>query len=705
MKRKLFGNPLRIAVCLAMLATGAICDAVELVSSNPGWNDHNVPRSSSIYLRFSEPLDVSSLDGLTLHGPEGDVFAEFPVQRTAGLTTDLIELKPVEFLRANVTYEVRGVGIVKSATGEDLKPFQLRFATGDIAFDTSQSLTFVPEVFDQTRSMTTVLFGPDRRLYAADAFGKLYRYDLDKNGTPINRVVILSDPTTSRQYIDLEWDPEATADNLILWTSFSERLMPEGHPDRFFTGKISRLEIDGQQVKENIMVNGLPHGREVQGGEETLPHQPNGLVFRDGMLYQSVGTTSSTGGTDNWGIEEQVLSGCIIEIDYKRIVGPLDVRPSSSFDPYLPGSLLRIYATGVRNALELVDHSNGHLYTAVNMNDRQGPINGVPDDPDIPGDQNLLINQRTPDHESLYMIEWGRHYGCPNSSREQYVLNGGNPTEGPDPYEISDYPVGTQPEAGFAPELMYPIWRWGGTSPNGMIEYAPAFPHPLARTLICCFYSANKMAVMTLGSDGLPVAIDDLKDPQGNTLFFSGTLDVTQDPETGFLYIASFGKQNRFGEDGFMVMLRPALRGETLSAGAKLAVVSDDKLSEKDFGRKVYESQCLMCHQLNGEGMQGSFPPLAGSEWVLGDKRLGINIVLGGLSGPITVKGETFNSVMAPWGMVLNDQQIAAVLTYVRSSWGNDTSAVTEADVAAERASHGGRTTLWTSQELAELFR
>ncbi|MEM6474100.1 MAG: hypothetical protein AAF802_31410, partial [Planctomycetota bacterium] len=60
------------------------------------------------------------------------------------------------------------------------------------------------------------------------------------------------------------------------------------------------------------------------------------------------------------------------------------------------------------------------------------------------------------------------------------------------------YPVGTARDDGFNPELIIPIWQWGGTSPNGMIEYTPDFEHPLKHSLLCCFYSANTVAVMTL---------------------------------------------------------------------------------------------------------------------------------------------------------------------------------------------------------------
>jgi hypothetical protein len=311
----------------------------------------------------------------------------------------------------------------------------------------------------------------------------------------------------------------------------------------------------GDEIHQQIVVKGLPHGREKQGGFETLPHQPNGLVFRDGFLYQSIGSTSSSGGPANWGIPEQQLSGCIVQIDYQAIDSTLDVCPAAGYDPQ-NGGPLRIFATGVRNALEIVAHSNGNLYTAVNLNDRRGPADGVPDHPGIPGDQNLLITHTTPDHESLLLLREGGHYGFPNPSRGQYVLAGGNPTAAADPFEIADYPVGTLPDPDFAADLMYPIWQYGGTSPNGMIEYLPRDEHPLRHSLICCFYSAGDIAVMPLGENGLPTAVRKLRGRE-DKLSFNGPLDITMDPQTGILYVADFGTQNKFGADGSLCLLRP----------------------------------------------------------------------------------------------------------------------------------------------------
>jgi mono/diheme cytochrome c family protein len=102
-------------------------------------------------------------------------------------------------------------------------------------------------------------------------------------------------------------------------------------------------------------------------------------------------------------------------------------------------------------------------------------------------------------------------------------------------------------------------------------------------------------------------------------------------------------------------------------------------------GKGVYNTYCMVCHQADGQGVEAMNPPLVGSDWVTGDKNRLIGVVLNGLSGEIEVNGVKYNNVMAAHNF-LTDQQIADVLTYVRSSWGNNASAVTEAEVAAVRA-------------------
>jgi mono/diheme cytochrome c family protein len=113
-----------------------------------------------------------------------------------------------------------------------------------------------------------------------------------------------------------------------------------------------------------------------------------------------------------------------------------------------------------------------------------------------------------------------------------------------------------------------------------------------------------------------------------------------------------------------------------------------------------YSEVCAACHQATGTGVEGAFPPLDGSEWLNGRADIPIAIVLHGLHGEITVKGKKYNNSMMPWANVLSDADIAAVLTYARSSWGNRASAVTVAQVRAARARFASRTTQWTAAEL-----
>ena len=93
----------------------------------------------------------------------------------------------------------------------------------------------------------------------------------------------------------------------------------------------------------------------------------------------------------------------------------------------------------------------------------------------------------------------------------------------------------------------------------------------------------------------------------------------------------------------------------------------------KVVGKALFSANCITCHQANGEGLPGQYPPLAGSEIVLGPAvNHTIAIVLKGLQGPVTVKGQAFNNAMQPWEGQYTDQQLAAILTYIRSDWGNN---------------------------------
>ena len=106
----------------------------------------------------------------------------------------------------------------------------------------------------------------------------------------------------------------------------------------------------------------------------------------------------------------------------------------------------------------------------------------------------------------------------------------------------------------------------------------------------------------------------------------------------------------------------------------------DERIHE---GEVVFNQVCFACHQANGQGLPGVFPPLAKSDFLMADRDRAIGIVLHGKQGPITVNGQKYNQVMTPQN--LDDEQIANVLTFVMNSWGNSGDAVTPAHIQAVR--------------------
>ena len=115
-------------------------------------------------------------------------------------------------------------------------------------------------------------------------------------------------------------------------------------------------------------------------------------------------------------------------------------------------------------------------------------------------------------------------------------------------------------------------------------------------------------------------------------------------------------------------------------------------------GEAVYSKTCIACHQATGLGIPPVFPPLAESEWVAMGPSIAVRNILHGMTGPVTVKGATYNSMM-PAVAGLSDGDIADVVTYVRNSFGNKGAEVTEADVKAIKSQYADRKTPWTAEE------
>lgn len=128
-----------------------------------------------------------------------------------------------------------------------------------------------------------------------------------------------------------------------------------------------------------------------------------------------------------------------------------------------------------------------------------------------------------------------------------------------------------------------------------------------------------------------------------------------------------------------------AVSGQPVAVAAAAAAAGTLTLEEQiKAGGALFNGTCSVCHQNNGEGIAEVFPPLAKSDFLAADKKRMIAIPLNGLTGPVTVKGHQFNSVMPPMSQ-LNDDAIANILTYVLNSWGNPGGRVLTSEVSAVR--------------------
>ncbi|MFZ6772984.1 copper-containing nitrite reductase [Undibacterium sp. SXout7W] len=124
-----------------------------------------------------------------------------------------------------------------------------------------------------------------------------------------------------------------------------------------------------------------------------------------------------------------------------------------------------------------------------------------------------------------------------------------------------------------------------------------------------------------------------------------------------------------------------AVTKATANAASGTLTLQDQVLA----GKALFEGTCSVCHQSNGAGLPGVFPPLTKSDYLNADHQRAIKVVLQGLSGKVTVNGSEFNSVMPPMNQ-LNDDEVANILTYILNSWDNKGGQIKSDDVKAIRA-------------------
>lgn len=531
-------------------------------------NEHVAIATRSLKLP-NGPLDPTTITATSVYLAEAASGTIIPAKVGCNAGGDTIELVPIQALKLNTAYVFRVTNDVKDVKGFPIKAYESTFTTSQLASNEMGKVLFSKQGLPHTEGRYgSLTFGPDGKLYALSIDGVIKRFTVNNDGTLSKPELLygLQDATgarTERLAIGLAFDPKATADSLIAWVTHATYLLEDG-PD--WDGKLTRLGGKDLQYAQDVLVN-LPRSAK--------DHLTNSIAFGpDSALYIAQGSTTAMGQSDPvWKMrEEHLLSGAILRLDTRLLNKlPLDVRTGDAggkYNPFAPKAPLTIYATGFRNAYDLLWHSNGQFYVPTNGSSSGGNIpeakvgahsfvGKVYKGPAAPALEN--VRQTQPDF--LYRVEKGGYYGHPNPIRGEYIMNGGNPTAGLDPGEIKAYPEGTRPD---------PNWRGfafdfqNHKSPNGIIEYkGNGFGGALKGKLIVARYTTGDLIILTPGG----AKQDIVAFTEGNAIAgFSGfmlPLDLTEDPATGNIYVCDYGTGN-------IILLRPGPPGQKMPASSLL---------------------------------------------------------------------------------------------------------------------------------------
>ncbi|PSR56915.1 hypothetical protein AHMF7605_27170 [Adhaeribacter arboris] len=490
------------------------------------------------------------------------------VQGTGG--GDAISFSPTFALEANTTYKFMVTAGVKSLSGASFIPYTAIFTTGAAIEPTdpiSVEFTKVPIPGTQNKKYSSLTIGPDGKFYALLLNGNIERYainHLDGSLTFEVNINTLLGKYGDRSAIGLVFDPASTAANLIAYVSHCSSGLAAA-PE--FDGKISKLS-GSNLATEQLLVTNLPRSAK--------DHLVNSLVFGpDGALYISQGSNSSMGSYDgSWQRTESLLSAAVLRLDLVKLgSSTLDAKTTSnqnlintatasqlrlsddSYNPYASNAPLTIYASGVRNAYDLVWHSNGQLYAPANGSAAGGntPVSVAgtrrPDGNFYNGPAIAATSGVKVQNDWLFRINPLKgvgYFGHPNPFRGEYVANRGysdNPKY-PSSMEADDNYRG----AAFNFEL--------NRSPNGAIEYkSNAFNGALkGKILVCRFSGGGDIIVLQPGSLVKGSAETDYNIRNSYTgagttglvgmSGFINPLDIVEDVQTGNLYVIEFNWNN-----------------------------------------------------------------------------------------------------------------------------------------------------------------
>jgi hypothetical protein len=625
-----------LASLLSGIATSE--DPPSVTASRPANGATNIKLNTDVAVDlYFPPVTGNGVDAATLNsntvflyktsdGPSTKVPSS--LNTTGG--NDSVNLTPYNLLLPLTNYTFRVTSGLKDLEGNSFVEFSMSFTTGTddgsgttVAsfkqISTYQNPDF-PGITGDARlrgKYASLVIGPDGRLYASmiaatvqnggggwDSYeGGIRIFDIRNNGTASDGLlefVYEIEQFNNRSVIGLEFDPESTPNNPILWiTSNTQLFYPSENPNNNetnYTGQLVRLTVQNHgQANEawtaQTWVTGLPRSKK--------DHLANSLdLGPDNALYMPMGSQSAMGAPDSaWANRpESVLSGAVLRFDIAKmkqavsngqLILPLNVSTQKSgassynlnetglpYNPLQPGAYVQIFATGVRNAYDLVWHTNGQLYVPTNGSAAGGntpaysnntactkrangqSYNGATNVPALPNGTTVGTQQ-----DYLFRVVQGGYYGHPNPSRCEWVLNGGNSGQTPTGTVVSQYPSGTNPD----PNYRGISWDFGrNKSPNGVIEYrSGVFSGALTGRLLVVRYSANN-DILTLTPGGANKDI--INEEAGITGFtgFNNPLDLVEDTRNGNIYLSEYQDEINFNL-GRIVLLKPDLNRRPIS--------------------------------------------------------------------------------------------------------------------------------------------
>ncbi|MGN6625628.1 MAG: Ig-like domain-containing protein, partial [Tepidisphaeraceae bacterium] len=526
-------------------------DRPRITLTRPAPDATDVSPLSGIVCNITIPsgsgVDENTLEGGVMLTRTRDG-AVIPSRKNTSGAGDDVVLNPIDPLDTNTQYQFDVTDQLKDNSGASFDPYRMTFTTAkefsQAEFPAAWEKVELAGVKLPQDRFTTLALGPDGLLYAGTFAGMIYRYQINPDGTLAPRgpvTTILKANHGPRLVTGIAFNP---ADG-SLWVSHGQFAIKNGRPEGAddWTGKISRLTGPQFDQCQDVVV-GLPRAY-----KDHLNFQ---LAFGpDGALYFNQGSNTSVGDIDKkWGYRhEHLLTAACLRLDLSKLALdsspdahdktalPLNVKTEDggTYNPAAPGAPLTLYATGIRSGFHLLFHSNGHLYTGVNGAAGNEVNTPPPPDGSLPAVKD--IKQTTDD--MLLDIQPGVYYGHPNPSRGQYILNGGNPTAGPDPMEVPEYPVGTKPDPHWQP----PAYDFGKNySPNGLIEYHDkSFNGALEGCILVTRYSDGK-DILVLRLDPAGHVIESIAGLDGFTKF-QDPLDILEDPKTGNLYLTEYQGQ------------------------------------------------------------------------------------------------------------------------------------------------------------------